>query len=392
MKDKSLLPLAIPHGAHWAIEETAANQLMSILRGTPAAAHQAEFESRRDSDASNPGYDKLQDGVAFISLSGPLTKAPTSMDGGTSTVWARRLVRSAANDDEVKSIILVIDSPGGSVSGTEQLAADVAMAAKKKPCYAVVEDCCCSAAYWIASQSSAIYANETAMVGSIGTYMAIYDASRMFENAGVEMLVFKTGAKKGSGIFGTSITDEQRAAFQKTVDDLNSHFLSAVNRARGLNLVAGEGIADGGVLIGHQAVSAGLIDGIGSLDDVFQMCVREQKQSGRATRMESSDSPTSKISREDRSLAGLTLADETETALAAVSGLTARFADLKADRALEGRELSDKARSHIASIHAELEAALAQCRELLVSQVDASIRDQVARAVQDAELALAIHS
>src|SRR5690606_31819803 len=129
---------------------------------------------------------------------GAMTKQGSSF-GGASTVRTRRAIRSAAADKSVSAIMLLIDSPGGSVSGTSDLADDVANAKKKKPVYAYIEDTCCSAAYWVASQCSAIYANPTAIVGSIGTYMVVADYSRMAENAGVKVHCISTGKYKGAG-------------------------------------------------------------------------------------------------------------------------------------------------------------------------------------------------
>ena len=106
------------------------------------------------------------DGLAIVTLHGSLMKHRSSY-GGTSTVVARRAIRNAEHDERVRSILLHVDSPGGTVSGTMDLAKVVA--ATKKPIQAFIEDCGCSAAFWIASQADKIYTNSTAPSATVTT-------------------------------------------------------------------------------------------------------------------------------------------------------------------------------------------------------------------------------
>lgn len=360
MKDKSLIPAALSHDAQWAIYEPSARQLLEQLRSTNAAAHRAEYEARQaEVEANRPQGDMGQlydlgveviDGVAVISMVGPMLKAPTSFEPGTSTVRVRRALRAAASNPEIKAIVLRVDSPGGTVAGTFDLAEEVASASKKKPCYGYIEDLGCSAAYWAVSQCTEVYAGPTAIVGSIGTYMVLYDASGMAEQQGIKVHVISTGPHKGAGVFGAEVNDEQLAEFQRTVDDLNTHFLKAVNRARGLQLVAGEGAANGGVWVGSEAKKKGLVDGICLFDSVVERA-RAPKGAARA------DHNTETVSGYDLSPAGKKLTDESEQALAAVRGLTARFVDIRSKRQAEGRDLGSKARAHITEIASALDEA-----------------------------------
>lgn len=377
----NLLSLAIPHGPIWAIEEAAAMQLQSVLSGIDAQSHREEFEARGGGglDARDLGVD-VQDGVAIVSIVGPMTKSPTSFDPGASTVLARRQIRAAASDDSVKAILLRIDSPGGSVSGTDDLAQDVAAARGKKPCYAYIEDMGCSAAYWVASQCNKVFASKTALVGSIGTYMALTDYSRMAENAGIRVHVISTGKLKGAGVPGAPITDEQLAGFRQTVDDLNSHFLAAVAKGRRMARAKVEALADGGVHVGEKAVALGLVDEIASFDQVFNS-LRGSKASGAKAE--------TTISGEGLPPAGMTLADESEQALAAVRGLTARIADLRDVRQSEGRGLSSQALSHVTSVLAELEELRAALEA--VAQPTPDLRQALKEATVKAELLEAVH-
>jgi signal peptide peptidase SppA len=207
--------------------------------------------------------------TAVIRIGGTLMKSASSL-GGTSTVQLRRDVRNAATDPNVSAILLAIDSPGGAVAGTADLAADVKAATRKKPVWAHVDDLGASAAYWIASQANAIYANSpTALIGSIGTVMTIYDQSQAAEQAGVKTLVFRTGPLKGAGTPGEPITEDQTGHFQKLVNEVQTHFDHAVRSGRGMSAAQLAAVRSGGVFPADEAKSLGLIDGVRSLDSTL---------------------------------------------------------------------------------------------------------------------------
>lgn len=225
------------------------------------------------------GYDVAPGGVAIVNLSGPLMKYASSLSGGSSTAVARRQLRNAANDEAVASILLRIDSPGGTVSGTADLADDVARAAKAKPLVAYIEDMGASAAYWIASQAPKVYANPTAIIGSIGTYAVLQDSSGWAEKQGLKVHVVKAGEFKGAGIDGTQITPEQLAEFQEMVNGLNEHFIRGVAAGRKLTLTKTRELADGRTYIGAAAQERDLIDGVQSFDQTLQQLQQRKPRS-----------------------------------------------------------------------------------------------------------------
>jgi signal peptide peptidase SppA len=207
-----------------------------------------------------------ENSVAVLELVGPLVKGDAWC--GTSTGEIRGRLRRAVEDPAVKAILLHVDSPGGMAAGTGDLADEVAAAARVKPVVGYIEDLCASAAYWIASQATRLFANPTAIVGSIGTYGVAVDSSRAAAGMGVVVHIIRAGEFKGAGEPGTEITAEQLAEFQQVVDAVNSHFLAAVARGRRMSPATVEAIADGRVLVGDQAEAAGLIDGIQTLEEV----------------------------------------------------------------------------------------------------------------------------
>lgn len=256
----------------WLYEPERFMAQLAMLQRADIARHAAAPQQSR-SPYVNYAQGKGDQNIAIISAVGTLMKQASSY-GGTSTIQLRRDIRQAANDSGVQAILLAIDSPGGTVAGTADLAADVRAAAKKKPVWAHIDDLGASAAYWLASQADAIYANSpTALVGSIGTVMTVYDYSAAAEKEGVKTLVFATGPLKGAGAPGTVVTDEQRAYFQGIVDDAQTHFDAAVKSGRGFSAAQLAAVRTGGVFGATQAKELGLIDGIRSLESTVNALV-----------------------------------------------------------------------------------------------------------------------
>jgi protease-4 len=192
-------------------------------------------------------------------------------------VDARIKVNELAADDRVGEILMIVDSPGGTVAGTDDLSRAVARAAASKRVTAYIEDLGASAAYYAICGASEIVCNPTGHVGSIGVYVVVADASRMFEKAGIDILVIRSGPHKGRALYGAKITSEQVDEIQSMVDELARHFVSAVSRGRKMTVERVRDLADGRVFIGNQAKAAGLVDRIATLEDVFDE-IRQRTQ------------------------------------------------------------------------------------------------------------------
>jgi signal peptide peptidase SppA len=283
-------------GAIWAIEPDRGRAAFHTLSQTDTAAHVAAYQGAVNAGERQPlrmglfvgsegqdGWDygdpngagrrrkpyQMDGGVAIFELNGEMMKEPSSWDDSAGTVGMRRSIRRAKADPDVTAGVLVIDSPGGSVAGTAELAADVAAFAKVKPLYAFCDDLCASAAYYVASQANAIYANRSALVGSIGVFMVVYDLSQMAEQEGIAVHVIRDGDMKGAGAPGTPITDAQKAHWQEIVSGYGRQFRSAVMRGRSMSADALAPLADGKVFFAEKARDSGLIDGVTTLDNVI---------------------------------------------------------------------------------------------------------------------------
>lgn len=265
---------AAQHFGPWMIEpQWFAQAVASVKAGTFKAITPADAAP----GAGNQRAYSVVDGIAIVPIAGQMTKGESSF-GGTSTVKTRQAMRKAAADDSVRAIMLHIDSPGGTVAGSRELADEVdSIDETAKPVYSHIDDLGASAAYNIAMRSRRITANKSSQVGSIGTMAVLEDTSGAAEKAGVKVHVISTGPNKGAGTDGAPISEDQLAAYQELVDSLGSQFVEDVNRSRGLSLVMGQGAADGRVFIAPQAKQLGLIDGISSFDEAMNQ-IRKDMQ------------------------------------------------------------------------------------------------------------------
>lgn len=212
----------------------------------------------------------VRDGIAIVGISGMMVKGDSPWWwASTSTVLTRRKLRDALQRQDVAGILLIIESVGGQLGGTMELADEIAATAKQKPVWAFAEDVCTSAAYWVGCQAEKVYANAMAHVGGIGIYTTILDSSGAAEKAGIKVHVIKAGEYKAAGTPGTKITDKQLGEWQGQINQLNEHFVAAVARGRKVPLDRARQLSDGREYIGSKAKAMGLIDGVQSLDTTW---------------------------------------------------------------------------------------------------------------------------
>ena len=176
-------------------------------------------------------------------------------------------VRAAMADPDVAQIVLSVDSPGGMCNGTPELADTVAAAALVKPVIAHSKGLMDSAAYWVASQATAIYCTQSADIGCIGVYQVNYDWSGWNEKVGVRAEMFKSGDLKGAGHPDVPLSADQRAHIQSQIDAIGAQFRAAVTTKR--TLVAEDSMR-GQSFIGTEAVTRNLVAGLCSLDDLLR--------------------------------------------------------------------------------------------------------------------------
>jgi signal peptide peptidase SppA len=159
----------------------------------------------------------------------------------------------------------------------QELADAIYQAREQKPVEAYISDMGASAAYWLASQAETIGANDTAMVGSIGVYLVLWDESARAADLGFEVHVIKSAEHKGDAEPGTPITDAQIADFQRIVDDIADHFVDAVARGRGQSRERVDASHTGQVWLAREAQDRGLIDTITNLDAAIAASITSEE-------------------------------------------------------------------------------------------------------------------
>ena len=190
------------------------------------------FDIEDDDEESEPDLLCVENGVGIIPIKGPMLRNPDLVNqillGATDIEEITEAVNAAAVHPDVQAVFLDIDSPGGSVSGTPELAQAVADLSKTKYVYAFSGGLMASAAYWVASQCDAIYVTPSARVGSIGVILPVVDSTQAYQQAGLRVEVFAAGKFKSIGTPGVALSDDQRTWLQSYVEEIAADFKTAV--------------------------------------------------------------------------------------------------------------------------------------------------------------------
>jgi protease-4 len=212
-------------------------------------------------------------GVGLISIRGAMLAGvgPAIADafGVTDTQHLARQLIAAAGDDRVESVVIRVNSPGGSVEGLTDVADAMAVLTEQKPVAAVIDGMGASAAYYSVAGAHSIYAGRMDLVGSIGTRLMVYDTSGVFEDMGIKAIPIDTGEFKSMGADGVPVTDAHKAEYQRLVDGYFADFRDVVSRGRGLSGERLDAVADGRMWFGSEAGGLGLIDGINTVQNVL---------------------------------------------------------------------------------------------------------------------------
>lgn len=224
-------------------------------------------------EAARPARGAVSGGaVAVLPVRGaifPHANLFTEFFGGAAADRLGQAVRVAVNDPNVGAIVLDIDSPGGAVSGVDELAGAIHDARGLKPIVAVANHLAASAAYWLASATDEVVVTPSGEVGSIGVFAAHADYSEALAREGVKVSLIAAGKFKTEGNPYEPLTDEARAAIQARVDDYYDSFVKAVARGRGVKAAdVRDGFGQGRVVGAREAVTLGMADRVATLEQV----------------------------------------------------------------------------------------------------------------------------
>ena len=183
----------------------------------------------------------------------------------------RETLDELANDQNVKGVILKINSPGGGVVASDMVYSSVRKFAETKPVVATVTESAASGGYYIAVGADHIVAHPSSVVGSIGVIGVFPNVSGLLDTLGIDMQVIQTGQYKDTGSAFRAMSDDEQEMIQSLVDEALEEFVTAVDEGRELSREEVEALADGRIMSGKQALEVGLIDTLGTQDDAFEI-------------------------------------------------------------------------------------------------------------------------
>lgn len=226
---------------------------------------------------------KMYGRVAVVPVYGVMDSADDPWGDGVNTMRLQSTLASLGNDKAVKTIVLDIDSPGGSVYGVPELGATLREVSVKKRTIALANPVAASAAYWLASQAREIVVTPSGDVGSIGVISIHVDWSAALEKAGIKPTVITSSEHKGEMSPYAPLVDSAREEMQRRVNHFDGMFTAAVAQGRAVtvNKVRSD-FGRGRMVEAKEAVSRGMADRVATLGQVLERLMADQTDSDRA--------------------------------------------------------------------------------------------------------------
>jgi protease-4 len=209
--------------------------------------------------------------VAVIDVGGPIVSGESpefSLTGGTAVAASSsivKLVKQAARDPQVKAIVLRVDSPGGSVIGSDEIYHALKQAGK--PVVASMGSLAASGGYYVSMAAEHIVAHPDTLTGSIGVISEFTNIQGLYEKLGLRSEIVKSGENKDFGAQTVPFTEADRTLWQAVIDETYDSFVNIIADNRGMTAEEVKKLADGRVYTGRQAYAAKLVDQLGYFDD-----------------------------------------------------------------------------------------------------------------------------
>lgn len=232
------------------------------------AMHGPKSLALRDGRAREDSRDIVMHGpVARIAIDGPIFRYAdyfTKYSGGITTEALAKNFQLAMDDPSIGAILFVVDSPGGEATGINEFADAIYAGRNVKPSAAYIEGFGASAALRIATATGLVVVDEDAWLGSIGTVFGVSDPTKQISKRTIDFVSSQSPKKRAD-----PTTPEGAAYYQQMVDDMTETFIAKVMRDRGMTRAQVLSLG-GGMVVGAQAVAAGLADRLGSEDQLIR--------------------------------------------------------------------------------------------------------------------------
>ena len=219
------------------------------------------------------GMTKKGDTIGVIKINGPIFYGASDANflnpEKGANYWLDQLNYASTNDN-IKAVVIQVNSPGGTVGVSQELHAAVArVKAAGKPVITSIADISASGGYYATVGSDRMFANPGSLVGSIGVIMGGVEISELLTKLGIKYQVITSGKNKDILSPYKALSEEQRAFLETMIQGTYEQFLTAVAEGRGKKKEVIRPLADGSIFTGEQAVANGLIDELGTFHDVI---------------------------------------------------------------------------------------------------------------------------
>jgi protease-4 len=180
-------------------------------------------------------------------------------------------IESHRDNDNVKAVVLFINSPGGGVAASQALHRAVLDLRLEKPVIAFMASVAASGGYYVACAADSIVAMEGTLTGSIGVIASFLRTEELYEKIGLDVTVIKSGRYKDVGSPHREMTESEKTYMGNLLDEVYDQFVLAVSETRGIPVDRMEDLAEGRLFTGRQAVESGLADHLGSYEDAIYL-------------------------------------------------------------------------------------------------------------------------
>lgn len=298
---KAEIILAVLEGRILPAFETSEGQAEAGLEAVAPTPDASRFVGSGARQTRGGSFVRASGSTALVTIDGSLVNRGAwigASSGLTSYEGIGAQLDDIGSDQEIRNVLIDMNSPGGEATGMFMVASKVRQLSKKKRVVAVVNDMAASAGYGIVSGADEIVVSPTSVVGSIGVVMMHLDRSGEMQMKGIRPTFIHAGAHKVDGNSFGPLSDEVRAALQRDVNTFYDRFLETVEAGRGKSrLSASKARAtEARTYIGQQAIDAGLADRIGSFEQVLAELQRPSASGGgksnkERTRMDETTTP-----------------------------------------------------------------------------------------------------
>lgn len=248
-----------------------------VMLGSSGSVVSSGHVEKFEETLLNPAKEKGDsDKILVVHLRGIISGLEPGSFADTAVEDIKVQLRQAADDKDVKAVVLHIDSPGGEVTASDTIynAVRKFRDEKKKPVVVYMGSMAASGGYYVACAGSHLIANDTTFTGSIGVIMESLKYKALFDKVGLEFVTFKSGKMKDMLSGSRDLSDEEKDYVQKMIMQTYDKFVGIVAKERKLPVdQLRNGIADGRVVSGKDALDAKLVDQLGEVEDAYAKAI-----------------------------------------------------------------------------------------------------------------------